>query len=70
MPANASTNRAPSAAIRRSQAKAIDAPAPAATPLTAAITGLGSAAHRPDERVVAVAELDVERRRVRARAAP
>jgi hypothetical protein len=41
MPANASTNRAVSAAIRRSQANAIDAPAPAATPLTAAITGWG-----------------------------
>ena len=29
------------AAIRKSQAKASEAPAPAATPLTAAITGLG-----------------------------
>ena len=37
--ANARTNRAVSAAIRRSQANAIDAPAPAATPLTAAMTG-------------------------------
>ena len=36
---NASTNRASAAAIRRSQANASEAPAPAATPLTAAMTG-------------------------------
>ena len=39
--ANASRNFALSAAIRKSQAKLSDAPAPAAMPLTAAITGLG-----------------------------
>ena len=32
---------APRAAMRRSQASARDAPAPAATPFTAAMTGLG-----------------------------
>ena len=39
-PANARLKPAVSATIRRSQANASDAPAPAATPLTAAITGL------------------------------
>lgn len=37
----ASTNLASAAAIRRSQANAMEAPAPAATPLTAAMTGCG-----------------------------
>src|SRR5436305_1070229 len=39
--ANAISTLAPRAASRRSQANASDAPAPAATPFTAAITGLG-----------------------------
>ena len=39
--ANAISRLARRAAIRKSQAKASAAPAPAATPLTAAITGLG-----------------------------
>ena len=39
--AKAIRNLALSEAIRRSQANARDAPAPAAVPLTAAITGLG-----------------------------
>jgi hypothetical protein len=38
---NAMLNPAVSATIRKSQAKANAAPAPAATPLTAATTGLG-----------------------------
>jgi hypothetical protein len=40
-PAKARLKPAVSATIRRSQANAYDAPAPAATPLTAATTGLG-----------------------------
>ena len=40
-PAKARLKPAVSARIRRSQAKARLAPAPAATPLTAAMTGLG-----------------------------
>ena len=40
---NAGTKLAESAAIRRSQAQANESPAPAATPLTAAITGFSSA---------------------------
>ena len=39
--ANAISRLARSAAIRKSQAKASAAPAPAATPLIAAMTGLG-----------------------------
>jgi hypothetical protein len=39
---NAGTNRAVSAASRTSQARASDRPAPAAAPLTAAITGFSS----------------------------
>ena len=39
--ANAIRKLAPRAAIRMSQAKASPAPAPAATPFTAAMTGLG-----------------------------
>ena len=38
----AGTNVAESAAIRRSQAHASESPAPAAAPLTAAITGFSS----------------------------
>ena len=41
MPANARLKPAVSASTRRSAAKAKAAPAPAATPLTAAMTGLG-----------------------------
>ena len=41
MPVNARLKPAGSARIRTSQANASDAPAPAATPLTAAITGFG-----------------------------
>ena len=41
MPVNARLNPAVSATTRKSQANAIDAPAPAAMPFTAAITGLG-----------------------------
>jgi hypothetical protein len=44
MPAKAKLKPAVSATIRKSQAKAIDAPAPAATPLTEAITGFGISA--------------------------
>ncbi len=40
--ANAIRKPAPSAAIRKSQAKARAAPAPAAIPFTAAMTGIGS----------------------------
>ena len=40
---NAGTKVAPSAAIRMSQAQAKESPAPAAAPLTAAITGFSSA---------------------------
>ena len=40
---NACTKLAERAAITRSQASAMFAPAPAATPLTAAMTGMGSA---------------------------
>jgi hypothetical protein len=40
---NAGTKLAESAAIRTSQASASDMPAPAAGPLTAAITGFSSA---------------------------
>lgn len=40
MPVNAVANRALSEATIRSQANASDAPAPAATPFTAATTGL------------------------------
>ena len=40
---NAGTNTAASDAMRRSQAQAKDIPAPAAAPLTAAITGFSSA---------------------------
>ena len=40
---NAGTKLAESAAIRMSQASASDRPAPAAGPLTAAITGFSSA---------------------------
>ena len=41
MPAKARLNPAESASTRKSQARARLAPAPAATPLTAATTGLG-----------------------------
>jgi len=41
MPVNARLKPAGSARIRTSQANASEAPAPAATPLTAAITGFG-----------------------------
>jgi hypothetical protein len=41
-PAKASRNFADSAAMRRSHEKASEAPAPAAVPFTAAITGFGS----------------------------
>ena len=49
-PVNAVLKPAVSAARRRSQAIAIDSPAPAATPLTAAITGLGIVAMRQGDR--------------------
>ena len=58
-------NEASSAAIRMSQAKASDAPAPAATPLIAPTIGCGEAAHRQDQRVVASPDLVRERQRVR-----
>ena len=44
MAANAVANRAPSAAIRRSQASAKPRPAPTQVPFTAATTGLGISA--------------------------
>jgi hypothetical protein len=43
MPMNAGTKLADSAAIRMSQAQASESPAPAAGPLTAAMTGFSSA---------------------------
>jgi hypothetical protein len=46
IPAKARLMPAPSTRMRKSQAKAIDAPAPAATPLRAAITGLFIVASR------------------------
>ena len=61
----ARTKRASVAAMRRSAAKASDAPAPAATPLTAAMIGWSMARIAPDDRVVALAQLDVERGGVR-----
>ena len=47
-----------------SQAIASEAPAPAATPLIAADDRLRQRAHRADDRVVALADLDAERRGV------
>ena len=66
----ASTKVAVAAAIRRSQAKASEAPAPAATPLIEAMTGLSRVDDGPDQRIEPFADLDIERRRDSARAAP
>ena len=60
----ASTKLAASAASRRSQAKASDAPAPAATPLIAPTIGWSRPRIARDDRVVALAQLDRERGRV------
>ena len=54
--AKARLKPAVSATIRRSQAKARLAPAPAATPFTAAITGLAIAGQRGDDRVVVLVD--------------
>ena len=53
---NAGTNVADSAAMRRSHAHANESPAPAAAPLTAAITGFSSAADGEHVRVVGAAQ--------------
>ncbi len=66
----ARTKLAPSAAMRRSQAKASDGPGPGGDPVDGREHRLGQPAHREDDRVVALADLDVERCRVRREPLP
>ena len=56
MPAKEVLSPAPSAAMRKSHASAKERPAPAATPLSAAMTGLFIVARRDDDRVVVVGD--------------